>query len=246
VADPNHAAGNYNHLCTQCHTTAGWTPADFDHNLARFKLTGAHPAVSCNLCHTAGYTGTPMTCFACHEQDYLGVTDPNHLAGNYNHDCTICHTTMAWMPATVDHNRTRFPLTGAHVTVACNLCHANGYTGTPMDCFACHQTEYTNTTTPNHAAANFPTTCATCHTTTAWMPANWDHDAQHFPIYSGPHKEAWNDCADCHVNPANYQVFECINCHKHRQPEMDDKHKNVNGYAWISASCYNCHPRGRK
>ena len=38
----------------------------------------------------------------------------------------------------------------------------------------------------------------------------------------------------------------CIECHEHRQSEMDDEHERVTGYVWASPSCYGCHPDGRK
>jgi hypothetical protein len=105
--------------------------------------------------------------------------------------------------------------------------------------------DYNNTNDPPHAAAQFPTDCSDCHSTNAWEPADWDHDAQYFPIYTGAHREAWNNCADCHNNPGNYAHFECINCHEHDKPTMDAKHREVNDYSYDSPSCYSCHPDGR-
>ena len=34
-------------------------------------------------------------------------------------------------------------------------------------------------------------TCDTCHSTTAWRPASFDHDGRYFPIYSGKHLGAF-------------------------------------------------------
>ena len=243
VADPDHVAGRFPTLCEQCHTTSAWTPSSFDHNLSGFPLTGAHTSVTCNSCHSAGYTGTPSACDACHHSDYTGVSDPNHVNAGFSTLCTGCHTTTAWSPATYDHNQSGFPLTGAHRTVTCISCHATGYSGTPSECLACHGGDYASAT-PDHAAAGFPTTCQTCHTTSAWTPANWNHDAQYFPIYSGKHSNKWNDCSDCHVNLSSFAVFECINCHEHDRTKMDDKHKEEQGYQYLSTACYGCHPQG--
>jgi hypothetical protein len=245
VTDPNHVANNFNHDCTQCHTTTAWSPATFDHNQTQFPLTGAHLTLECIACHANGYTGTPTDCYSCHQQDYNSVTDPNHVTNNFNHDCTQCHTTTAWSPATFDHNQTQFPLTGSHAMLPCLACHANGYTGTPTDCYSCHQQEYNNTTNPNHLAAGFPTNCESCHNTIVWTQTNWDHDTQYFPIYSGRHNNRWNVCADCHVDPTNYQVFECIFCHPHDdQQETNGHHQGVPGYQYLSTACYSCHPTG--
>ncbi len=243
VDDPNHVIAGFSTLCDQCHTTSGWTPAAFDHSLSGFPLTGAHVSVTCNSCHATGYTGTPSTCFACHSDDYSGVSDPNHTTAGFSTVCTQCHTTAAWTPASYDHNQSGFPLTGAHQAVTCNSCHAGGYTGTPSECFACHTDDY-SAASPNHLAAGFPTTCQTCHSTTAWTPANWNHDAQYFPIYSGKHREKWDECLDCHINPSSFTAFECIYCHEHNQVRMDDKHKEEQGYQYLSTACLGCHPRG--
>ncbi len=244
VADPNHVANNFDHNCVTCHTTSVWTPSTFNHSTTGFALTGGHTGLQCVACHSAGYTNTPADCYSCHQGDFAAVTDPNHVTNGFSHQCTECHTTTAWEPASFNHSTTNFPLTGAHVGLMCIACHSGGYVATPTLCFSCHQDAYSGTTAPSHAAANFPTDCQTCHSTTAWTPANWNHDTQYFPIYSGKHREAWDNCNDCHVNTSNYAVFECIFCHEHSQATMDDKHQDENGYSWQSAACLNCHPDG--
>ncbi len=246
VKDPDHLAANFDHDCTVCHSTTAWTPSSFDHNQTNFPLTGAHTTVNCSDCHSTGYANTPTDCFSCHEDDFNSVNDPDHLAANFDHDCMVCHSTAAWTPSSFDHNQTDFPLVGAHVSVNCAECHSTGYTNTPTDCFPCHESAYDNTTDPNHAAAQFPSTCEDCHSMSAWQPANWDHDGQYFPIYSGKHQNEWNTCADCHVNANDYTHFECITCHEHsNQADLNDKHKEVTDYAYESNACYNCHPTGR-
>ncbi len=110
----------------------------------------AYIRLACENCHTTGYTGTPTECYACHQSDYENTTDPNHVTQNYPHDCTLCHNTSNWDDANFDHNTTQFPLTGAHIQVSCENCHSNGYTGTPTDCFACHQDDFNGTTDPPH------------------------------------------------------------------------------------------------
>jgi len=246
TTDPNHSEAGFPIDCKQCHTIYGWEPANFDHNLTSFPLTGAHLNTNCNSCHEQGYANTPTECFACHQQDYNSAQDPNHVAGNYSTDCTICHSTTAWEPAQIDHNLTGFPLTGKHIEATCQECHASGYTNTPTDCYACHQQDYDNSTNPNHLAALFPITCEDCHTTNGWTPATFDHDGLYFPIYSGEHAGEWNQCSDCHEVPSNYTVFTCISCHEHNQIDMDDKHQGIQGYIYESNACLSCHPDGSK
>jgi len=61
-------------------------------------------------------------------------------------------------------------------------------------------------------------------------------------FYRSNHKTF--SCTDCHSNASNYKEFNCLNCHAHNKTDMDDKHKGESGYAYISASCLNCHPKG--
>jgi hypothetical protein len=76
-----------------------------------------------------------------------------------------------------------------------------------------------------------------------WGGASFDHDALFFPIYSGPHRNQWTDCATCHVVPGDFSVFTCLSCHL--QGETDNDHDEVQGYAYESARCLSCHPDGR-
>jgi hypothetical protein len=247
TTNPNHQASGFPTQCQTCHNTAAWKPASIDHSKTRFPLTGAHVRVECTQCHTGGrYTGTPTDCYSCHQSDYAGTTNPNHQASGFPITCQSCHNTTAWRPANFDHGKTRFPLTGAHTRVDCAQCHPGGrYTGTPTDCYSCHQPDYNGTTNPNHQAAGFPIQCQSCHNTSAWRPATFNHDGLYFPIYSGRHRGKWSTCGDCHVNPGNYKVFECILCHEHsNRTEVDSKHREVSGYSYSSAACYRCHPRG--
>jgi len=240
---PNHLTDNFPQDCTVCHTTVSWANATFDHNSTSFPLTGAHVNVPCATCHTDNYAGTlPTTCWGCHQKDYNSTTNiagvPNHVTAVFPQDCTMCHTTSTWLNSTFNHNNTPFPLTGAHVNVACNLCHIGGvYAGTPTDCYSCHKADYAQTTDPNHTAAGFPTTCATCHNTSSWQGATFNHTW--FPMNHG---NANGVCSTCHTNPNDYTVFQCTNCHtaNHTNPQ----HQGVSGYVYNSVNCYQCHKNG--
>jgi hypothetical protein len=103
--------------------TSTWTGAKFDHNLARFPLTGAHTTLACAQCHVGGrFTGTPADCMSCHENAFRSTTNPNHVAAGFSTNCQACHTTEQWRGAKFEHNQTRFPLTGAHINVNCAQC----------------------------------------------------------------------------------------------------------------------------
>jgi hypothetical protein len=243
---PDHRASGFSTDCTQCHSTAGWAGARFEHSLSQFPLTGAHLAVQCSSCHGDGvYDGKPTACVACHRPSYDAAANPPHAALNFPIDCTGCHTTTGWPGGRYDHSVTRFPLTGAHVAAGCAQCHGDGvYRGKNMVCVSCHQADFDGTTDPNHRTARFPTDCAACHSTAVWDGARFDHDAQYFPIYAGKHAGKWTTCATCHTNNTSYAVFTCLTCHEHNQTKMDDKHRERTGYRYESTACLSCHPRG--
>jgi hypothetical protein len=238
--------------CASCHSSTAWQPATFNHGKTAFPLTGTHVTTACMACHKTGlFAGTPTTCgnTACHLSDYNATASPAHAQAAISLECQTCHTTTAWRPATFDHSKTAFVLTGAHATIACASCHKNGvFAGTPATCgnVACHLTDYNNTTNPAHASAGFNTDCQSCHTTAAWKPATFNHDP-FFPISAGSRHSPgrWTACADCHTVPTDYKVFSCINCHTHsNKATVDGQHVGRTGYTYTPTSCYTCHPRG--
>ena len=183
----NHTAQSYPTNCEQCHNSVNWNEATFDHQNTSFPLTGAHITTTCQSCHQTGYTGTPTDCLSCHQTDYNSTTNPNHVTENIPTTCVDCHSTTAWQPASFDHQNTGFPLTGAHINTLSIVSSIWLYIIHQQIVMLVIQTDYNNTTNPNHIAANFPTTCVECHSTSAWTPATFDHDNQYFPIYSGKH-----------------------------------------------------------
>lgn len=233
---PNHLASGFPTDCSICHTTKGWTPSSFDHSKTIFPLTGAHTTVNCASCHVNNnYTTVATDCYSCHKSNFTGTTNPNHVSAGFPTNCTLCHNTTSWAGATFDHSKTAFPLTGAHVSVSCNNCHVNNvFAGTPKDCYSCHKTQYNSTTNPNHLSAGFPTTCNTCHTTTTWAGATFNHT-----WFNTQHGGAKGVCTTCHTNSANYAVFTCTNCHS--KSATDPRHSGVSGYVYNSVNCYACH-----
>jgi hypothetical protein len=188
----------------------------------------------------------PTQCVSCHQLAYDQTTQPSHRQVAFGTDCVQCHTTTSWT-APFDHNgRTQFPLTGAHRSASCAQCHGDGvYAGKSTLCVGCHQTDYTNTNSPGHQAAGFPTDCAACHTTTTWQGARFDHDGPFFPIYSGVHRGQWATCSDCHTVASDFRQFTCLTCHEHNKTSMDSKHHGRSGYQYVSTACLSCHPTGR-
>jgi len=228
----------------------------FDHSTTGFPLTGMHvspvptPCISCHV--NNNYTLNSTLCYGCHVAAWqstttLGGSVPNHMTAGYPTTCESCHTTTSWLGAVFDHNKTPFPLTGAHVTVACNLCHT-GSTPPPLDCYSCHTAAWQSTATlgasvPNHLATDaavigiVPSACATCHTTTNWLGATFTHS--YFPVNHG---NANGVCSACHTSTTNYTNFQCTICHG-GGVSANFHHPNVGGYVYNSVNCYQCHKR---
>ena len=236
----NHVALGFPTTCESCHDTVLWTDGKFDHASTGWALTGFHATTPCALCHVNNnYNLTNTACVACHQTDYNNAKTPvDHIAAGFPTTCQTCHDTVLWVDGRFDHATTGWPLTGFHATsVTCAQCHINGnYSITNTACISCHQTDYNNTTNPNHAAAGFPTTCQTCHSTTNWLGAVFNHT--YFPQNHG----GASTCNTCHTNPSNYLIFSCLGCHEHADKnQVDGNHQGVNGYVYDSVHCYQCH-----
>jgi len=242
--EPPHQAAGFPTQCELCHKPShtSFGQATFQH-AAYFPLTGVHASQACASCHRSNvYKGTPRDCFGCHRTDYERTASPNHAAAGFPIACESCHSASspAWSAA-FDHNRF-FVLAGRHLAAPCSSCHANNvYRGAPRECYPCHQAQYDRTTSPNHRAAGFPTTCETCHRSSdsSFNQGRFTHTW--FPITSGRH--AGRTCVDCHPNPSNFKVFSCTTCHG--RTETDKEHEGRAGYRYDSAACYSCHPTGQ-
>ncbi len=197
----DHHNGQFGTQCEACHNPSSWENVTFDHSRSAFPLTGSHVNVACEKCHQNGsFKGTPTFCYACHKQD-------DHHNGRFGTQCEACHNPSSWDNVTFDHNRSRFPLTGAHAGLACERCHSQGqFTGLSPNCAACHGD-------PQFHRGAFGTNCAACHQTSAWRPAK----------FSGPHPGIANEggsgihhggasCRTCHT--ATVYQATCTACHK--------------------------------
>lgn len=242
ATDPNHLALGYSRRCEECHVPTGWQPARFDHP-ATFPLTNGHGGRACASCHSQpnSFAGLSRDCATCHADDYAATTEPAHAAAGFGTDCSECHDTRSFAAASWLHPPA-FPLTFGHGNRRCTECHAGqSFGGTQSACSTCHLDDYQATVNPNHVQSGFGLDCTACHRTTSWRPSTFAHS---FPITSGDHFGL--GCAECHTNPSNQSQFSCIDCHEHRQSEMNDKHDGIPGYVWASSACYGCHPNGTK
>lgn len=246
TSNPNHSALSFSNDCAQCHSlNPDWMPAEYrSHDNDFFPIySGTHQGEwsDCMDCHQNLANYAEFTCISCHRNP---STDAKHTGvGGYVYASTAC---LACHPngdgdAVFDHNRTNFPLTGAHQHVDCNDCHQNGFQGTPTACEACHLPDYQQTTSPNHQTVGFSTDCATCHTTDPnWTPAQIDHDV--FYELKGAHALIANDCARCHNSTFTNTPTMCVGCHLDDYNQTTDPiHQNIG----FSTDCALCHTENR-
>ena len=251
--------------CAQCHTVQGWNVAvqQVKDHQNRFPLLGAHAAAQCEDCHKGAavgqFQGLSTACISCHRADFQKTTNPNHVTGQFPQNCQMCHTFDSWMGATFNHAGppANFPLTGAHATIACTACHINNnynLTTSPNACgtSGCHLTTWQQTTNPNHSAAPtvFPiANCSTCHNTTTWTTATFDHSTTGFPL-TNSHQLApagkVTACTDCHINN-NYNLTTSPNacgtsgCHLTTWQQTTNPNHSAAPTVFPIANCSTCH-----
>ncbi len=227
--------------CGRCHSLDGWKPASgFDHNKTKYPLTGLHERVVCNQCHRARtedaksivqYKDTPFaSCADCHK-------DPHH--GAFMAPCHTCHATSGWKSvrttAGFDHDKTAFPLHGAHIKTGCNDCHKSSDFKRPVahgQCADCH--------TPDPHKGQFTgQDCERCHNEDAFKPSLFTvsrHQQSNYPL-AGKHGAV--ECGKCHIphgKDTRYKVAyeRCLDCHK-------DAHAGQFQEARYGNKCESCH-----
>ena len=253
--------------CGTCHETEIWEEAPlFDHDTARFALTGKHVDVACEDCHTTQtsllgteyvqYVDIPFaSCNSCHEDQHEGA---------FGTDCASCHRTEGWaniaqsIESDFDHTSTGFELVGSHAQLECASCHGkparadeviqvaftaatrgNSYPIIPVEnCASCH-VDY------HDGVFDDPTnnSCETCHGETAWYPSSFDltrHDDEAAFELTGAHRAT--PCASCHqpdlTQKPHFDIpnTACKDCH-----EEDDPHGDQFIADGVETTCETCH-----
>ncbi len=75
---------------------------------------------------------------------------------------------------------------------------------TPQDCYGCHAKDDAH-------KGQFGNGCGTCHTTSGWLPASFDHSLTKFPL-TGAHTKL--SCSQCHTNAVFTTLSTaCSSCH---------------------------------
>jgi hypothetical protein len=254
--------GRLGKSCSVCHSTSSWhttVTAGFDHNRTAYPLTGRHAQVACEKCHVPG---RPLRmkherCIDCHADAHGG-----ELAGRADQGrCESCHDVQGFRPARFgpdEHAKTAYPLTGAHLAVACDACHRPAAGTAPRSalrsaatagngairfrfaftrCVDCHRDPHRGEVSRFMATGG----CEACHRVDSWRQITFDHNQTRFAL-AGSHARV--SCAGCHrrteagrpPGPLRFtgapQV--CEGCHH-------DPHQGQFAASGRATSCERCH-----
>ncbi len=206
----------------------------------------------CGACHTAPWSSQTMAdkCIACHEDVAPQISGKTGLHGallaTRSPTCAGCHPdhhgpngTLTALDRELLSRHAQpfaFKLTGKHATIPCSACHANAkslqdFQSTPQDCNSCH-----GKSDPHKGS--FGTQCGSCHNTSGWGGANFNHDI--FPVNHGTDKQA-STCQTCH--PSGTTTYTCFGCHQHTQSNVVGQHEGQSAAAL--ADCIKCHAGGK-
>lgn len=210
--------------CASCHSENSWKEAKFDHDTARFPLSGKHTDVKCADCHkNTNFRETPRTCIGCHQK----ADEQKGHRGQFGEKCETCHGTKLWKNTTFSHDTdTKYVLRGKHSATKCVSCHTGRLYQPPkliQECYACHKKD-------DKHKESLGKDCANCHTEKNWKESpKFDHAKSSFPLLG---KHAKTECKECHKNPMFKEApKDCFSCHK-----KDDKHN-----ATLGEKCDACH-----
>ncbi len=228
--------GTFGDSCTKCHVTEGWRVIHSNeserafHDKTRFPLKGKHADVDCKSCHgpfkghAAKFKGLAFqSCSDCHVDAHEGQLTATGLPKS---DCDACHTVAGFKPArfeVAEHQKTHYPLEGAHGAVPCSACHVSKpglaarippaaalklknerrpslfsetlfqFTAPPARCETCHADPHAG---QFHSAGD-TRACSTCHKVASFTDVAFNHDKDsRFPL-TGAHAKA--TCAQCHT-----------------------------------------------
>lgn len=176
-------------------------------------------ATDCFACHAPFRGASAERCIACHAIADIGATRGSAPANPgaafhrdlLSRDCMACHT---------DHAAPR-------LAAGWSFAHALLAPTTAAQCVSCHA--------PPKVASHrdLGTACATCHQTSGWKPASFDHDK--YFVLDRHHNTT---CVTCHTVPDRHRTT-CFGCHEH-QPEKIRQEHLEHGIRDVT-NCVACH-----
>ena len=215
--------------CNRCHTPEGWRgnlSGSFNHDNTKYPLRGKHERVACTSCHTKGRSLKNVRyayCRDCHDDYHRGQFASREQKGT----CEECHTVKGFSPSlftVAAHQKTTYPLDGAHLAVPCIACHKKSGTGMQFrllsyDCLSCHPDPHggeVDTYLDQFSPSTNKSGCQYCHNTKGWGTILFDHSKTGFVLLSA------------------HQSVHCISCHT-------KNNRGVIRISGLNSRCNTCH-----
>jgi Cytochrome c7 and related cytochrome c len=237
--------------CESCHSPNGWhnlTGTKFDHSKTRYPLVGKHAEVACEKCHTAKTGRTDLKfalCTDCHTDFHTGAFAKRAKKGQ----CEECHTVRGFSPTNftvTQHEKTDYPLRGAHLAIPCITCHlgedttgarTSQFVFSKFTCAYCHRDQHNGEVKTLVDKSG----CETCHSIDGWSNVKFDHKQTKFAL-EGKHSST--PCIQCHSKPTPKGATPiltmigaktlCNDCH-------NDVHRGQFASEKKVADCKSCH-----
>ncbi|MFH2048654.1 MAG: cytochrome C [bacterium] len=216
--------------CNRCHVTRGWKILDkrnVDHSKTNFPLAGRHAKLQCDKCHKPNVRFAKDDydqCLDCHKDPH----NRQFIMRADNGICESCHSVNGFLPAQFtieDHNKTEFPLIGAHMAQPCFVCHEivekeeysyRNFKPTERLCKECHNDPHQG----QFAKYEPVKECQNCHSISKWKDIKFNHNVDAKYPLEGSHKDAL--CDGCHkrdkIGDIEFVVYKpldtnCKSCH---------------------------------
>ncbi len=153
-------------------------------------------------------------------------------------DCVKCHDPSGWTinyrTLQFDHDKTDYPLEGAHAQADCKQCHTTLVFNDPVaqDCVSCHADMHSQSVGND---------CVRCHSTESWLVNDLTevHEENGFPLI-GAHNNL--TCVECHTSENTLRFDrvgnDCISCHQDDYASTQNPNHQQAGY---STDCTECH-----
>jgi hypothetical protein len=153
-----------------------------------------------------------------------------------NTDCGACHVESRWSEVRFNHEKTGFPLGGAHTRFSCRGCHRQDFkTRVPDTCAGCHRDRH---------AGEFGLHCEGCHEDSSWRAVLFFGDGHRRTSFPLTGKHSVIPCQECHGNMRD-RTFEraplpCVGCHR---PDFDGARLTSIDHvaAGFGTDCQSCH-----
>jgi hypothetical protein len=240
-------AGKFGNECAKCHNEKSFSSLRnmdfFDHTQTDYSLEGKHVGVDCKACHKGKYTD-PIdfkACKNCHEDYHKEEFKKDGVA----RDCKECHSLQHQFDFTLftleQHQKSEFPLQGAHVATPCFACHVSEDRWTfkkiGTTCVDCHLDEHKNLLSDKYYPEK---ACLSCHSNNQWSEIGFNHSLTSWPL-TGMHENL--ECKECHFVESDkrgtfkldfiHSTGKCSSCH-------EDNHEDKYAENGVTV-CTKCH-----